>query len=98
MTLGAAGVVATAAPAQAAWASCPADYSCFYPQSGGGGTPWKPSTCGWHNLPFQVISVWNRGHGTIYWYNGSTYTGWSTPVGNQGSNGALSANRVNIAC
>ncbi|WP_442933680.1 peptidase inhibitor family I36 protein [Micromonospora sp. CPCC 206060] len=98
VVVGAAATVVSATPAQAAWSACPANYSCYFPQVSGGGTPWLAPSCGWHNLPFTVVSVWNRGNGTISWYIGSSFTGWTTPVGYQGSNGALAADRVYVAC
>lgn len=92
--LGAASLIATAAPAQAAWSQCPQDYSCYWSQVGGTGSFWQAPSCGRHTVPFTVVSLWNRGHGTIY-FEGS---GYSAPVGYQGSNGALAYRGINIAC
>jgi hypothetical protein len=80
------------------WDRCPADFSCYFSAVDGNGSIWTPPSCGWWDLPYRVVSVWNRGHGTIYWYVGSSYTGWSSPVGYRGSNGALAADRIDIAC
>lgn len=92
--LGAASLVATAAPAQAAWSQCPAGYSCYWSQVDGKGSFWQAPSCGPHTLPFTVVSLWNRGNGTIYF----TGTGYSAPVGYKGSNGALVARGIDIAC
>jgi hypothetical protein len=95
-----AGVVAPA-PASAAtgWNRCSVDYSCYFSGVGGQGSIWMPPTCGWWYLPYRVISVWNRGHGTIYFYypNGQ-WSGYSAPIGYKGSNAALAADHIYIVC
>ncbi|CAO5161218.1 putative Peptidase inhibitor family I36 protein [Frankia sp. AiPs1] len=96
LLLGLTGTVLGASPAQAAYSDCPAGVSCYWSGNNGTGTRWQAPGPGWQRLPFVVLSFYNRGLGTIYWYNGDTYTGWHSPVGDRGSNGALNATRVYI--
>jgi hypothetical protein len=92
------GLSAMAAPAHAAtgWDRCPSGYSCYFSGTDGQGSIWLAPSPGWWNLPFKVVSVWNRGGGQIGFYIGYTFTGWTVPIGYKGSNGALAANRIYI--
>jgi Peptidase inhibitor family I36 len=96
LVLGLTTAAAVATPAQAAWSDCPQFFSCYWNNTNGNGTLWTAPGPGWHNLPRQCVSVWNRGAGVIDWYVGSSYTGWSSAVGFQGFNPAPGADRIFI--
>lgn len=66
----AAGVAAAAMtismPGQAsATPQCNQNTSCYWSGTFYAGTPWVAPTCGSFNLPFQVWSVKNYGHGDV---------------------------------
>jgi hypothetical protein len=93
-----AGAVLFAAPALAVtgWDRCTNGYSCYFSGVNGTGTCWAAPSNKWHDLPYRVLSVWNRGGGRVDFYDGGHYTGWSSPIGYKGSNGALIADRIYI--
>jgi hypothetical protein len=74
MALASAGLFG-ALPAKAATPNvinCPSGYSCFYPNTNLGGSPWLAPYCGTNatfTVPFYVHSVWNNGRTEVYLFN-----------------------------
>lgn len=98
LAIGVATMVTGVGTANAAtgWNRCPAGYSCYFSGVGGQGSIWAAPAPGWWGLPFRVVSVWNRGGGDIGFYIGNNFTGWTSPIGYKGSNGALAADTIYI--